>query len=66
MAEKNESDLRDYGMDYDQRLSLRVHKKHMAIVDACAAYEKKSRAIFVREMIDALGKQAVKRGIMEK
>lgn len=61
--EKAESDLRDYGMEYDQRLSLRVHKRQIRILDAAAAHDGKSRTNLVRDMINSLGKILDKKGV---
>lgn len=63
--EKSEADLREWGMEYDKRLSCRVHQRQIDIVDACAAHEGKTRAVFMRDLINMLGEKAKSKGIIE-
>lgn len=54
MAERKETDLREYGMDYTQRLSARVSERHIKLLDAAAELENVNRGQFVRKLIDRL------------
>lgn len=64
MTERNETDMREYGMDYDKRLSIRVHQRHINNVDALAAANNKTRAEFMRELIDSVTKRAKEKGVI--
>lgn len=59
---KSRGDLIDRGNDYDVRLSVRVHKRHLAILDGIGAAQNKRRNEVVREIIDAIGKRAADKG----
>ena len=61
---KTRGDMKEYGMDYDVRLSVRVHKRHLAILDGIGAAQNKNRGEVVREVIEAIGKRATERGII--
>ena len=54
MAETRERDLRDYGMDYTKRLSVRVSEQQLRWVDAGADLAGVNRGTFIRRMIDRL------------
>ena len=52
MSERAESDMREYGQDYDLRLSVRVHERHIERADIMAEAVGRSRAEFIRDLID--------------
>ena len=54
---KASGDMKEYGMDYDQRLSVRVHRRHIATLDAIGARYNKNRGEVVREVIDLAGEK---------
>ena len=60
--ERAESDMREYGNDYDVRLSVRVHQKHLDRLDAIAGAYGKSRAVTTRDIIDSAYKSLEKQG----
>ncbi len=63
MAERKERDLREYGMDYTQRLSARVSDRHIKLLDAAAELENVNRGQFIRKLIDRLEPILEARGV---
>ena len=58
-------DSTDYGLDFDKRLSVRIHQRHIDILDAVAREYNKNRGQVTREIIDVFGEKMRKAGVIK-